>query len=87
MCVTDCNPSTNSTCNYIFGNYTTLYIADVEMFTLKLDHSLNAPEFNLYESAISMHSDGLKDINGKKLSPCQRELTTHGHSHSHSHAH
>ena len=48
----------------------TLYAANVELFTLKLDHSLSVSEFQVFKSASSLIDDGLQTVQGKRVEMC-----------------
>jgi hypothetical protein len=52
---------------------TVLYPANLERFTLRIDHSLDVFLFNLFQSSTDMKCDGVQDINGNFVDICEGE--------------
>ena len=50
-------------------------MGNLEMFTLRVDHSVAASQFNLFQSSTEMRSHGVLDIKGKLLDPCRGRPT------------
>ena len=50
---------------------TVLYPANLERFTLRIDHSLDVFLFNLFQSSTDMKCDGVQDINGNFVDICE----------------
>lgn len=45
-------------------------MTNTELFTLKLDHSLDVPEFNVFASATNLDSRGIRDTKDKEITNC-----------------
>lgn len=65
----------NVSCDLIQNQTLSTYLANAEMFTLKIDHSLDIEALNLFVSAASLNYEGLIDLNGKRVDPCARKST------------
>ena len=70
VCYADCYPTLNVTCEYISSPATTVYAANLELFTLRLDHSLDLFQFNKFLSANNLKDEGLQTQNGRRINIC-----------------
>ena len=70
-----CDPTADPMCSLIVGPTSYTYMANLELFTLKIDHSVSAEEFNLFQSSQEMHSDGILTTDGKRIDICKGEAT------------
>ena len=70
MC-TGCAPADDPQCSLQPGPETFVYIANLELFTLKIDHSISASEFSLYQSSTQMASRGVVGIDDKDVDICK----------------
>lgn len=68
----DCYAPTDYVCQYNEGPDHTFYIPDIEYFTLRIDHSMDVPAFDLSESAVQMNSLGMFGADGKQVDLCAR---------------
>lgn len=76
LVMADCNPQVNVSCKYSIVWNETLFAANLEFFTLLIDHSLDISQLNLFRSANTIQALGLLDMEGNVVDPCHGELCT-----------
>lgn len=57
-------------CKYSIVNNETFFIANLEFFTLLIDHSLDISQLDLFQTANTLQSNGLVDVKGNVVDPC-----------------
>ena len=69
MCA-GCVPELDPACSYYVEAGSLTYTSNLELFTLKIDHSVSAEEFNLYQSSAEMRSHGVVTADGSVVDSC-----------------
>ena len=69
ICTPECLDLCTSECFYANTSWEYFYVADPEMFTLRVDHTVNVPDFRLSQTTEQMTGKML-DWNGTEVDPC-----------------
>lgn len=69
LCSPACAGLPVPSCNWTDVESGTFYVADVDLFTVRIDHSVSAPDLRLSQNGVEMKGD-LISVTGEIVDPC-----------------